>query len=99
VRLRAEAVGLAPVAAQIAAELARAPRIAEGPGLEPGTSLAELEEWGLLVRSTVLVARGGLEADREQLVVEANALAAGVLGDQLGASSVAVVRRRLEQLA
>ena len=97
-RLRAEAVGLGPVAAQIAAELARAPRIADSPGLEPGTTLAELEQWGLVVRSTVLVARGALEADREQLVVEANALAARVLGDQLGASSVAVVRRQLEQL-
>jgi hypothetical protein len=98
VGLRAEAVGLAPVAAQIAAELARAPRIADAPGLEPGTTLVDLEHWGLLVRSAVLVARAGLEADREQLVVEANVLAAGVLGDQLGASSVAVVRRRLEQL-
>jgi chromosome segregation ATPase len=97
-RLRAEAVGLGSVAAQIAAELARAPRIADSPGLEPGTTLAELEQWGLVVRSTVLVARGALEADREQLVVEANALAARVLGDQLGASSVAVVRRQLEQL-
>ena len=96
-RLRAEAVGLAPVAAQIAAELARAPRIADAP--EPGTTLAEIDEWGLFVRSSVLVARGGLEADREQLVNEANELAAVVLGDQLGASSVAVVRRRLEQLA
>jgi len=96
--LHTEAATLPGMAKAIATELARAPRIADTPGLEPGTTLAELEQWGLLVRSTVLVARGALEADREQLVVEANALAAGVLGDQLGASSVAVVRRQLEQL-
>jgi hypothetical protein len=46
----------------------------------------------------VLVARGTLEAQRELIVVEANALAAGALGEPLGASSVALVRRRLEQL-
>jgi len=96
--LHTEAATLPGMAKAIATELARAPRIADTPGLEPGTTLAELEQWGLLVRSTVLVARGALEADREQLVVEANALAASVLGDQLGASSVAVVRRQLEQL-
>ena len=45
----------------------------------------------------VLVARGTLEAERERIVVEANALAAGALGESLGGSSVTVVRRRLEE--
>ena len=83
----------------IAAELIRIRRIPEAPGLEPGDTLVELEEWGLLVRSAVLVARGTLEAERERIVVEANALAAGALGEPLAASSVALVRRRLEELA
>ena len=82
----------------IAAGLVRIRRIPEAPGIEPGDTLAELEEWGLLVRSAVLVARGTLEAERERIVVEANALAAGALGEPLAASSVALVRRRLEEL-
>ncbi len=48
------------------------------------------------MRSALLVARGSLEAERERIVVEANALGAAVLGESLGARSVALVRRRLE---
>jgi hypothetical protein len=40
-----------------------------------------------------------LETERERVVVEANVLGASVLGEQLGASSVALVRRRLESAA
>jgi hypothetical protein len=47
----------------------------------------------------VLVARGTLEAERERIVVEANALAAGALGEPLSGANVALVRRRLEELA
>jgi len=97
--LRTEAEMLAGVAKAIAAELVRIRRVPEAPGMKPGDTLAELEEWGLLVRSAVLVARGTLEAERERIVVEANALASGALGEQLAASSVALVRRRLEELA
>ena len=97
--LHAETATLAHEAKAIAAELIRIRRIPEAPGLEPGDALVELEEWGLLVRSAVLVARGTLEAERERIVVEANALAAGALGEPLAASSVALVRRRLEELA
>jgi len=95
--LHTEAEMLAGVAKTIAAALVRIRRISETPGMEPGATLAELEEWGLLVRSAVLVARGTLEAERERIVVEANALASGALGESLGASSVALVRRRLEE--
>jgi hypothetical protein len=98
-RLRVEGAALVREAAVIAGELARLPRTPAAEGLEPGETLAALEQWGLLVRSAVLVARGTLEAERERIVTEANALAAGVLGEPLGASSVALVRRRLEQLA
>jgi hypothetical protein len=37
-----------------------------------------------------------LEAERERVVVEANVLGTSVLGEELGAASVALVRRRLE---
>ena len=59
--------------------------------------MEELEEWGARVRSALFVARGTLETERERVVTEANALGTAVLGESLGASSVAVVRRRLEE--
>jgi len=43
------------------------------------------------------VVRGGLEGEREKVVLEANALAAAALGEQAGGASVALVRRRLEE--
>jgi chromosome segregation ATPase len=97
-RLHDEGAELARAAAGIAGELARTPRVAGAAGLEPGDTLPELEEWGLLVRSAVLVARGTLESERERIVAEANALGSAALGEQLSATSVALVRRRLEHL-
>jgi chromosome segregation ATPase len=94
--LREEEPELARAAGAIAAELRRTPRISEGTARDPGTTLAALEDWAQHVRSALLVARGSLEAERERIVVEANALGAAVLGESLGASSVALVRRRLE---
>lgn len=94
--LREESTELARAAAGIAAELERLPQIGRDAAREPGATLAELEEWGFLVRSTLFVARGTLEAERERVVVEANALGAAALGEDLGGASVALVRRRLE---
>ena len=74
-------------------------RVTESAGRAPGTSLADLDDWGSLVRSALFVARGTLEAERERVVLEANALGTSVLGEQLGTSSVALVRRRLEAAA
>jgi chromosome segregation ATPase len=84
-------------AAAIAAELGSLERVAEPARRSPGTTLAELDEWGGQVRAALFVARGTLEAERERIVVEANALGAAVLGEQLGGSSVALVRRRVEE--
>jgi DNA repair exonuclease SbcCD ATPase subunit len=97
--LRTDAETLSRQAKAIAEELVRIRRLPDAPGLRPGDALTELEEWGLLVRSAVLVARGTLEAERERIVVEANALAAGALGEPLSGANVALVRRRLEELA
>ena len=95
--LRNDGEMLARDAEGLASELARLPRISEAENLRPGDSLEELEQWGLLTRSALLVSRGTLEAERERLVVEANELAALVLGDSFGGSSVTLVRRRLEE--
>jgi chromosome segregation ATPase len=96
-RLREDAGTLVREAEGLGNELARLPRISETEILRPGESFEELEQWGLMARSALLVSRGTLEAERERLVVEANELAALVLGDSSAGSSVTLVRRRLEE--
>ena len=83
-------------ASAVAAEIRRLPRVADGGHDDPGASLEAVEEWAARVRAALFVAQGTLETERERIVVEANALGSAVLGESLGASSVAVVRRRLE---
>ncbi len=97
--LRAEGEALSGAAALVAAGVRLVGRVTESAGLPPGTTLADLDDWGGRVRSALFVARGTLEAERERVVVEANALGASVLGEELGGSSVALVRRRLEAAA
>jgi chromosome segregation ATPase len=94
--LHVEARELTRSAATIALDLRRVPRVTEDAGREPET-LAGVEDWGQLVRSALFVVRGTLEAERERIVTEANALGESALGETLGATSVALVRRRLER--
>jgi chromosome segregation ATPase len=96
VSLEAEAEQLVRAASDVASDIRCFERVTEAARREPGATLDELEDWGGQVRSALFVARGTLETERERIVVEANALGAAVLGETLGASSVAVVRRRLE---
>ncbi len=95
--LEGERDRLVGAAADAAADLRANGRITDAAGREPGTTLEELEDWGGQARSALFVARGTLETERERIVVEANALGSAVLGEPLGASSVALVRRRLEE--
>jgi chromosome segregation ATPase len=94
--LQAEGEGLAVEAGHVAAAVAELPRVSESGRSVPGSSLAEIEEWGARAHSALFVVRGGLENERERIVFEANALAAAALGDHAGGSSVALVRKRLE---
>ena len=94
--LQAEGEGLAVEARHVAAAVAELPRVSESGRSVPGSSLAEIEEWGARAHSALFVVRGGLENERERIVFEANALAAAALGDHAGGSSVALVRKRLE---
>jgi chromosome segregation ATPase len=97
--LVAEGEALAEAADLVAEGVRDVGRVTESAGRAPGTSLAELDDWGRRVRSALFVARGTLEAERERVVVEANVLGTAVLGEELGAASVALVRRRLEAAA
>lgn len=96
--LRAEADGLALAARDVAAGIAGTPRVSESGRAGPGGSLPEIEEWGARAHAALFVVRGGLEAERERIVSEAAALASAVLGEQVAGASVALVRRRLEQV-
>jgi hypothetical protein len=97
VALLAEGEGLAVEARDVARAVARVPRLSDSGRTTPGGSLEEVEEWGARAHAALFVVRGGLENEREQIVLEANALAAAALGDQAGGSSVALVRRKLER--
>ena len=95
--LETEALELVAKAGAIARDLHDVEGIAEVALREPGRTITDLEEWGARVRSALFVVRGTLETQRERIVAEANALGSSVLGEELGASSVAVVRRRIEE--
>ncbi len=94
--LRNEEDELGLTAGAVAGDLERVSRVGEAARGEPGQTLEELEEWGARVRSALFVARSTLEAERELVIAEANALGSSALGEGLGAASVALVRRRLE---
>ena len=95
-KLHGEVERLAHTAERVAVDLRSLERLADGARREPGATLEELDDWGGQVRSALFLARGTLESERERIVVEANVLGTSVLGEQLGASGVALVRRRLE---
>jgi chromosome segregation ATPase len=94
--LHAEAERLAVEAQHVARAVAEVPRLSDSGRTVPGSSLAEIDEWGARTHAALFVVRGGLEGEREKVVLEAHALAAAALGDQTGGASVALVRRRLE---
>jgi hypothetical protein len=86
----AERPRLAARTGELAARLAAAPRATAVPAGEP-------VEWSARARAALFVAAGSLETERERLVREANELAAAALGDVGYATSVELVRRRLER--
>jgi chromosome segregation ATPase len=96
VALAAEGEGLAVEARELGRAVREVPRLSAAGRVEPGASLAEIDDWAARVHSALFVVRGSLESERERLVHEANALAAAVLGEQVGGTSVALVRQRLE---
>ena len=95
--LRAESSALVRSASAVAAEIRMLPRVTDSAREDPGETLDGIDEWGARLRSSLFVVQGNLETERDRVVVEANALGAALLGESLGASSVAVVRRRLEE--
>lgn len=95
--LREEAAALVRRAQDVAARIREVPRVMDAAKGDPGASLDELDDWGGRARAALFVARGVLDGEREQIVHEASSLVASVLGEAPAGTSVALVRRRLEE--
>jgi chromosome segregation ATPase len=93
--LAAEAGELERRAGELAERLAELPRVSDTPPPERG--LEHAVDWAARAQAALLVARGGLESERERIVREANELASSVLAEPLHSTSVALVRRELEE--
>jgi chromosome segregation ATPase len=94
---RRETPELEERARKVASRMRGVARVARAGAEDPGLTLAGVVDWAARARATLFVARGGLETERERGVREANELGASVLGEPLVATSVALVRRRLEE--
>jgi chromosome segregation ATPase len=81
----------------LAARLARVPRVSRGAAGDPEPGLAGMIAWGGRARAALFVVRAGLDTERDRVVREANELAASALGEQVAATSVALVRERIER--
>jgi DNA repair exonuclease SbcCD ATPase subunit len=90
---RAASLGAAAAAAARALEAAPRVRLAAAPGGE----LAAVLDWAARAHAAILVARSGLDAERDRIFREANELGSSVLGEPLQSTNVAVVRRRVEE--
>ena len=90
-----ESASLFAEALALSGALETAPRVARP--APPGPHLEEILEWTARAHAALFVARSGLETERERVVREANELAASVLGEPLYATSVAVVRKRIQE--
>ncbi len=94
-QLAAEALELERGAAALAGRLDGSSRVSATAPPAPG--LAGVVDWGARAHAAVLLARAGLDSERDRLVREANELASSVLGEPLYTASVPLVRRRLEE--
>jgi chromosome segregation ATPase len=82
-----------------ASQLASVPSLAPRETAHPKAGLDGALDWAARARPAVFVARGSLARERDSLIREANELAASVLGDAASASSVTLVRARIERAA
>jgi hypothetical protein len=82
-------------AAAAAHELQAVPRLAPEAARPPAPGLDGVVAWGGRARAALLLVRAGLAAEREAVVREANELGSSLLGEPLGATTVARVRERV----
>jgi hypothetical protein len=107
-RTRAEAVSGAQQSAEreadvvvaaagaLARELEHAPRLGSRTPAEPEPGLDGVSDWAARADGALLLARSGLDDEREAVVREANELAASVLGELPAPAGVRLIRERVE---
>jgi hypothetical protein len=91
----AEQETLERAAAEAAEQMVAVPRVAREAAAPPEAGLRGIEAWGGRARAALLVVHGSLATEREAIVREANELGSALLGEPLGATSVAGVRARV----
>lgn len=94
---RAEEPQLEERARVLAERLQRVPRISREATAGPDAGLAGTLAWAARARAGAFVVRGGLDAERERVVRQANELASFALGEPVYAGRVSAVRERLER--
>ena len=82
----------------LAARTRDLPRVSPHAGDLHDGGLDRVVEWASGARAALFVVRGSLETERDLVVREANELGASALGEAVAASSVALIRRRLESV-
>ena len=92
---QARAAELVTAAAEAARALQAAPRVRLSTA--PGGELEDVLDWAARAHAAILVARSGLETERDRIFREANELGSSVLGEPLQATNVTLVRRRVEE--
>jgi hypothetical protein len=90
-----EAAAVITAAGALARELGGAPRLSSRVPQPPEPGLEGVTEWASRADGALLLARSGLDDEREAVVREANELAAAVLGDSTPAG-VHQIRERVE---
>jgi len=83
-------------ASLLAERAGRIRRLSQGGAAAPEPGLQGTIAWCARALAALLVARSGLESEREGVVRQANELAASVLGEPLAATSAIGARERLE---
>jgi hypothetical protein len=91
-----EAAAIEVAAGALARELAVAPRLASRTPEPPEAGLGGVTDWANRADGALLLARSGLDDEREAVVREANELAASVLGELPGPAGVRRIRERVE---
>src|SRR4051794_15150759 len=96
-RVEEDALRLERRLGELAERLTGTPRTTSVPAPSPG--LEALVGWTSRARAALFVTAGGLETERERVVREAAELGAAVLGEPTAATSVRLVRERVERAA
>ena len=100
-RLHLDAAAVEDEAAAVLAELPELDHLAAelAPRVEglPDPADIGVAAWAARAEAALFVRRGGLEAQRERVIRQANELGAAAFGEPLLSSSVSLVRERLER--